>query len=228
MVDESDDREAADAAKAFEDLQAEVALQRRAVEAMGDALEAHQAPDMSTDIARILKGQAQVLERVEALQKHSALQLTPAQHGQAMAQAVVGVGGVVREAVQQLQRATQEVERERAQLASLVGAAKARGQQKQVLAWTAGAALVVGLLLSPLLVRSLPVGLSSHVAAFLVKENRWNAGSTLMQVASPDQWPEIVEAARLAKANKESLAVCREAAAKSRRDQRCSITVPAP
>jgi hypothetical protein len=97
-----------------------------------------------------------------------------------------------------------------------------------VLAWTAGAALVVGLLLSALLVRLLPVGLSSHVSAFLVKEDRWNAGSTLMQSASPDQWPSVVEAVRLARSNEAVLAGCRDAASKGKRDQRCTITVPPP
>lgn len=219
MADESDDWEPGDPAKAFDDLRAEVALQRRAVEALGDSLDAHPAPDLSIDIARILKGQAQLLE---ALEKHPALQLTPVQYGQAITDAG---SGVVRQAAQQLQRATQEVEQERSQLGRLIGAVRLRGQQRRVLAWAGSLALVTGLLLSPLLVRSLPVSLSSHVAAFVVGEDRWDAGSMLMQVAHPEQWPTVVEAFLLARLNDTTLAGCREAAIKSKRDQRCTVTV---
>jgi hypothetical protein len=219
MADESDDSEPGDPAKAFDDLRAEVALQRRAVEALGDVLEAHPAPDLSIDIARILKGQAQLLE---VLEKHPALQLTPVQYGQAIADAG---SSVIRNAAQQLQRATQEIEQERSQLVRLIGTVRYGGQQRHVLAWTGSLALVAGLLLSPLLMRSLPVSLNSHVAAFVLGEDRWGAGSVLMQVARPDQWPTVVEAFRLVRSNDTTLAVCREAAIKTKRDQRCTVTV---
>jgi hypothetical protein len=67
---------------------------------------------------------------------------------------------------------TQGVERERCQLANLVGVAVLKDWRRRVLLWTAGAALVVGLLLSPVLVRSLSVELSSQAAVLLVKEGR--------------------------------------------------------
>lgn len=124
---------ATDAARAFEALRAEVALQRRAVEALGDALENHAPPDLSVDIARILKGQAQMLQSMEGLQKlqyHPVLRMTPTEHGQA----IVNAGAdAVRETAGQLRQATQSLENEARRLAGLVGAGVARGRQRQQL-----------------------------------------------------------------------------------------------
>ena len=219
---------AVDAAQAFEALQAEVALQRRAIEALGEALdgvlEGRTPLDLSPDIARILQGQAQVAQHVEQLRLHPVLKLTPVQYGEALAQAG---GVVVREAAQQLKNATQEVERERAQLRELVGSVQGNRRHRQLLWWWAvPAALAAGLVLSPLLVRSLPVGWSSQAAAFLVKQDRWAGGGLLMQLESPSQWLGLAEAMRLARTNEAALAGCRSLAAKTRREQRCAIVVP--
>ena len=119
------------------------------------------------------------------------------------------------------------MENEGRRLASLVGAGVAKSRQRQLLLWTEGAALAAGLLLSPVLMRSLPVTPSSHVAAFLLKEDRWHAGETLMQLNSSGQWPGAIEAVRLARGNEVALAGCRSQAIKTGREQRCAIVVPA-
>lgn len=220
---------AVDAAQAFEALQAEVALQRQAIEALGEALdnilEGRALPNLSPDIARILQGQAQVGQQVEMLRQHPALKLTPAQHGEALAQAG---STVVREAVQQLRIATQAVECDRAQLRELVGSVQAHGRHRRRLWWAASLALAAGLLVSPLLLRSLPIGWSSQAAAFLVKQDRWAGGALMMELESPSQWLGMAEAMRLARTNEAALVGCRSLAAKTRREQRCAIVVPAP
>lgn len=128
----------------------QVALQRRAVEALGDTLEGYAPPDLSVDIARILKGQAQMLESMEVLQKlqyHPVLRMTPSEHSQA----IINAGAsAVHETAQQLRQAPPGPENERQQFASLVGVGVSKGRQLQMLLWTAGAALAVGLLLSHL------------------------------------------------------------------------------
>ena len=220
---EIDEASAVDAAQAFEALQAEVALQRRAIEALGEALDGRTLPNLNPDIVRILQGQAQVAQHLDLLRQHPALKLTPAQHGEALAQAG---SAVVREAAQQLGHATQAAERERAQLRALVGTVKTHGQHRRLLGWAVSAALAAGLILWPLLVRSLPVGWSSQAAAFLVKQDRWAGGALLMQLEHPSQWLDLAEAMRLARANEAALAGCRSLAAKTRREQRCAIVVP--
>lgn len=70
--------------------------------------------------------------------------MTPTEHGPA----IINAGAsTVRETAQQLRQATQSMKNERRQLASLVGASVAKGRQRQLLFWTASAALVAGLLL---------------------------------------------------------------------------------
>lgn len=224
-MSENEDRSGVDAAQAFEDLRAEVALQRRVVEALGDALESHQTPDLSPDIARILKGQLQVQEKLGVLEAHPALQLTPVQHAQAIAHAG---RGLLREATQQLQQAVQDVERERSQLGRLVAGVKTKRQQRQTLLWVGGAAVVTGLFLSPVLGGMLPVSVSSRIAAFHMGEDRWKAGALIMGAASPEQWDRVVESDRLVRANEDAVAACRQAAAKTKRDQRCAIVIPSP
>jgi hypothetical protein len=226
-VDDEDEYpgEAMDAAQAFEALQREVALQRRAVEALGDALEARAAPDLTVDIAKVLKGQAQVVAQMERLQNHPALMLTPQEHGRSMAHAG---GEVVREAVQALEQASQALRQDHRQLADLVDTARTVRQDKRALAWSAGAVLVIGMLLLPLLMWLMPVGLSSHVAAFMLGQDRWGAGWALLEAASAGSTAQIADAARLVKANEGPLAACREAAIKSKREQRCMVLISTP
>ena len=226
-VDDEDEYpgEAADAAQAFEALQREVALQRRAMEALGDALEARATPDLAVDIAKVLKGQAQVVAQMERLQNHPALMLTPQEHGRSMAQAG---GEVVREAVQALEQASQALRQDHRQLADFVHTARTVRQDKRALAWSAGAVLVIGMLLSPLLMWLMPVGLSSHAAAFMLGEDRWSAGWILLDAASAGSTAQVAEAARLVKANEGTLAACREAAIKSKRKQRCMVLISVP
>jgi hypothetical protein len=225
-VDDEDEYpgEAADAAQAFEALQREVALQRRAVEALGNVLEARAAPDLTVDIAKVLKGQTQLGAQLERLQSHPALMLTPQEHGRSMAQAG---GEVVREAVQALEQASQALRQDHRQLANFVDTARMVRQDKRVLAWSAGAVLVIGMLLSPLLMWLMPVGLSSHVAAFMLGQDRWGAGWALLEAASAGSTAQIADAARLVKANEGALAACREVAIKSKREQRCMVLIPA-
>ena len=74
--------------------------------------------------------------------------MTPAEHGQA----IINAGAeAVRETAGQLRQATQSVENEARRLAGLVGASVAKGRQRQLLLWTACAALAAGLILSPVL-----------------------------------------------------------------------------
>jgi hypothetical protein len=89
-------------------------------------------------------------------------------------------------------------------------------------------ALIVGLIISPVLARTLPFGLDGEVAAFIMQADRWNAGATLMQAQSPDAWRDLEFAAELLTPNKSTLAACRDAAAKTKKEQHCSIVVPAP
>ena len=224
MEDEADHHGAADPVQAFEDLRAEVSVLRRAVEALPGAWEDSRPPDYTPSLGTIAQGLAAVENQLAGIEQHPALRLTPEQHQQAIAQAG---NMLMREAVQKLDRAAQDAERERHRLAGLIGTVRKQDEQRHWLLLAAAWALVVGLLVSPFVAGMLPFGGDSAVAAVIMKADRWNAGIALMQAGSPDGWRDVAAASDLVRANQEALAACREAAEKAKKEQRCMITVPA-
>ena len=230
MKDQSDDfQEASDAAQAFEDLRAEVWVIRRAVEALPGAWEENRPPDYSADLGRIAGGLAVVAGQLEAIDKHPALRMTPEQYRQAITQAG---HALMHEAERKLDQATREAEREREQLAKLIGTARRQDEQQRVLWRTGGiclgVALVLGLVLSPYLVSVLFWGSwQTGVAAIVMNADRKNAGAALLQAENPDGWNKLVNNWNLVQANQKEIDACREEATKTKKAQRCTITVSA-
>jgi len=228
MKDKSNEfQEASDPVQAFEDLRAEVWVMRRAVEALPGAWEENQPPDYSADLGRITKGLAVVASQLEAIDKHPVLKMTPEQYRQAIAQAGQGL---MREAERKFDEATREAEREREQLAELIGTVRRQDEQQRVL-WRMGSsclgvALVLGLVLSPYLVSVLFWGSwQTGVAAIVMNADRWDAGAALMKAEDPAEWKKLVNDWDLMQRNQKEIAACREEAAKTKKTQRCTITV---
>lgn len=73
----------------------------------------------------------------------------------------------------------------------------------------------------------LPSALDSKVAAFIKKTDRWRAGGALVAAESPEAWAHLESAAQLLKPNRAALETCREAAAKTQKQQHCTVVVPA-
>jgi hypothetical protein len=84
-------------------------------------------------------------------------------------------------------------------------------------------ALVVGLVLSPFLARLWPFGLDGRMAATIMGADRWNAGAALMAAQSPEAWRDLESAAEPLTPNKAALAVCRDTAAKMKKEQHCTV-----
>jgi len=166
---------------------------------------------------------AAVAAQLDAINQHPALTMTPEQHRQAIAQAG---SGLMREAVQKLDQAIRDAERERQQLAGLIGAARRQDEQRNWLIYTGIAAFVMALLSSPFLYAALPFGLNGRVAALVMNTDRWDAGEALMRADNPDGWNSAVNAWNLVRGNQKEIAACNEAAAKANKDQRCMISVP--
>src|SRR3546814_12658714 len=59
----------------------------------------------------------------------------------------------------------------------------------------------------------------------LAEPTLWDAGTHLMQRASPASWEGIVAAANLARDNRETIEACGAAAAKAKKPVRCTIEV---
>jgi hypothetical protein len=219
------DDDAGDPAQAFEDLRAEVSVLRRAIEALPAAMRESRSPDYSQDLAVIGKGLDEVGEQLETILKSPALTRTPEQQGQAIANAGANL---IREAAQRLDKAAQEAERERSRLSGIIGQAWAQDRQFRLLCWTGGAALAVGLLLSPIVAGVLPFGLNTRVAALVMREDRWAAGSELMQAANSHGWDRFIADTRFASDNRESIDACQAAAARTGKAQRCTMLLAAP
>jgi hypothetical protein len=218
------DQAESDPARAFEALRAEVGALRRAMEALPEAWEEVRPPDYSSDLGRISKSLATAATKLEAMETHPALRLTPEQHQAAVARAAEGL---MRDALQKLDRAAQEAERERHQLARLIGTVRDKRDQ---LFWLIALPVMVfalTLFASPILLGWLPFGWPSDVAAIVMGEDRWDAGWTLLRAADPAGEEQAAAGFNLVKANRKELAMCGDAAAKTKKDQHCLITIPA-
>jgi hypothetical protein len=150
--------------------------------------------------------------------------MTPAQHGAAIANAG---SGLIREAVQKFDRATQDADRERYNLANMIGTARSKADQRFWLTIAVSIGLFVGFGVFPVVMRAMPFGLDSATAAVIMRANKWDAGMALMKTGNPDGWERLAADADLVSANREKITVCRDAAAKTKKEQHCAITVQA-
>lgn len=222
-----DDREEgrSGAERAFEDLRSEVTVLRRAVEALPEAWKSNRPADTTETLGKIVERLNIVGSHLGAIEKHPALELTPKQHQNAI---IVAGGAVMHSAVNEFGEATTEARRRQSELAALIGSMRGKRQQLERILWTGVAAVLLGLVMSPVLARWLPFGWDGQVAAFILHADRWQAGMALMQVDDPKAWAEVGAAIDAWKSYKAPLESCREAAAKTKKEQRCTLTVLSP
>ncbi len=213
------------AEQAFEELRDEVKVLRRAVEALPDAWAANRPANYTETLGAIAKKLEILASHLQAIEQHPAIRMSPKQHQQT----IIAAGeDLVHNAVHKLESATAAVVAEQRELASLIGSVRGLREQRESLVWTGAVALVLGLLISPVIARWLPFGLDGQIAAFIMQTDRWNGGARLMQAQSPEAWRDLEAAAELLTPNKAALAACRDAAAKTKKEQRCMIAVPGP
>ena len=91
-----------DATRAFDDLRAKVAVLRRAVEALAPALKENRSPDYSLSLGQIAKTQAAIGTRLEAIEGHPALRMTPAAFGEQLERAVTNASREARREAEDL------------------------------------------------------------------------------------------------------------------------------
>jgi hypothetical protein len=203
MQEEQEHDDAGDPAQAFEALRAEVAALRQAVEAAAE----RQAPDYSPDLGRITQAVNGVIDGLEAIAAHPAVRMTPDQFGQAMTRTG---RELMNEVAQKYDRARQDAERERHQLAGIIGTVRGKRDQVFLLGAVCFATFVFTMLASPVLLGELPFGWNTNAAATVMQADRWDAGSALMQAASPQGWQDLVAASALVRANRAALTACKQ------------------
>src|SRR6476619_4545974 len=148
-----------DATRAFDDLRAEVAVLRRAVEALGPALKENRSPDYSLSLGQIAKTQAAIGTRLEAIEGHPALRITPAAFGEQLERAVTNASREARREAEDLVQGISVVSRD---VQAMLGHARTRKAQNWSLAQAGAIGVVAGLILFPLIgfpiARNLPFG----------------------------------------------------------------------
>lgn len=222
---QEDDGQPGDAARAFEDLRAEVSVLRRALEALPQEWEANQPPDYTESLGEITHGLLTVVDRLTLIERHPALRSTPAEH---KADIIAAGQDLMNRAAGRIDAAAEAFKREQQNLAGVIGTVRTQQKQLEWLAITAAAALVVGLVLSPFAARLLPFGWDAGVAATILHADRWSAGQALMRSADQGAWATLAAEVSLVEPNHEALSACREAAARTKKEQHCTIVVPAP
>jgi hypothetical protein len=226
MQNRDDDSEPTAAEQAFDALRAEVAAMRQAMRSLPDLIKTiRPATDYTETLGVIAKKLEGVANFMAAIEQHPAIRTTPAQYNQAIAAAGERL---ITKSVRELDDATAAAVAERRDLAAMIGTMRGKWKQWEWLAWTGSGAFFLGLLISPMFARVLPFGWDGHVAAFIMNADRWDAGSALMKAQSPEAWDVLMAAGKLTADNSAALGACRDAAAKTKKEQHCGIVVPAP
>ncbi len=200
---------------------------RRAVEALpGNLVDSLPSapPDYRSDVGKVAQVLAAVVGRLDVIEQHPALRLTPEQHRQAIAREG---NELMRDAAGKLQATALEQNRARGELAGMIGTM--RGQRNQAF-WLIAlplAVFILTLLASPVVLGELPFGWNLSAAATVMKAGRWDAGWALLRAGDPGDAGDAAAGYNLVQTNQAALSACQHEAAKEGKDQKCTITVRA-
>lgn len=205
---------------------AEMTVMRRGIEAAFDQLEKIEPQaDYKPQLAQLVQALDNVVERLHGVEQSPILR----QGAQHYAGVLERSGEtLVRTVVQQLERQASDLERASRNLSARVSGARERGKQNKWVFSAVGVGVIIGVLATLFMPRILPGRVDMAVASMVMNDDRWKAGIALMESGSPEGWRSLVEASELVGANRQALSACAEAAAKAKKDQRCTITVTTP
>ena len=231
------DEDAGDPAAAFDALRrtietqgaqigAEMTVMRRGLEAAFDQLERIEPQaDYKPQLAQLVQQLGVVAERLQGVEQSPILR----QGAQHYASALERAGeGLVSTAVQKLERQAGDLERISAVLASHNKQAFHRKDQDFRM-WMAGlVGLFVGMFLILLLPRFLPFSADSRVASMVMGQDRVSAGLAMIHTVDPGLAGKVDWSSQFYQTNVGGIGACFEEARKTRREQKCTITVPVP
>lgn len=224
-----------EAARAFEDLRAEITLMRRAIERLtAERTELPDAPDYSETLGVISHNLTAVAQRIDALVNSPALALTPAEINRQIIEFGTAGRSEDRRAIAAARQVIEEVAAKMGrQLDSHVMADEQRRRVQHVGRHVGLVALVVGALLWAVLpgpiARSMPASWlwPEWMAARTLRMPMWEGGQRLMRAGSPEAFAGVLSGNRLTIANRDALDACRKQASKAKKAVRCEIQVKA-
>ena len=208
------------------DLTREMTTIRKGVEAAFEEFDRHGPPqDYKPELAQIVQQLAHVAERLHGVEQSPILR-QGAQHYAAVLER--SGEGLVRTAVHQLERQAADLERAGRNLTAYTKSAYDRKSQDFRM-WMAGLVrLFVGIFLILLLPRFLPFSADSHVASLVMGFDRISAGYAMIGAADPLEVEKKKWGGRFYNASGGEISACLETARQTGKDQKCTITVPAP
>ena len=232
-----DGSQAGDPAAAFEalrrtvekqggQLNAEMTIIRRGVElALEQSEKLRQPPDYGSDLGKIIQFLAVVDERLAAVEQSPILRNGPEHYARALERSGESL---VKTAAQQLEGKGRDLEREASNLAAYTKSAYDRRSQ-DLRMWIAGiVGMFAGIFLILLLPRFLPFSADSHVASLVMGSDRINAAYAMINSVDPIGVKKLQWGAGFYEASGGEISACLEAARKTGKDQKCTVTVPTP
>jgi hypothetical protein len=212
--------------KLARDVGGEMVVIRKGVEAAFDQFEKFQQPtDYSEDLGQIVQNQVVLAEHLAAIEKSPALKNGPDHYARVLENVAERISANVGRMIESKSR---DLERVSSNLDGYVNGARDRRLQDRWLTGAGVGGLLLGILLTLFAPRVLPGSVDAAVASTVMNNDRWNAGISLMQSASPEGWRSITDASNLVRANQETLTECAEAVAKAKKEQRCTLTLAPP
>lgn len=226
MADEEGSNEAA---KAFEELRAEVTLMRRAVERLtAERMEVPEPPDYSETLGVIANNITATAQRVDMLVKSPTLAMTPEQ----MAGRITAAASTARQEDRQtIATARSGLEDVTRQLHGYVVSARRGDEQNRWLMWTAIGSVVIGMIVwavfAGIIARAVPASWQwpEKMAARSLDLPMWEGGQRLMRASAPDAFANIAAGDRIVTANRQALEACHKRAAKADTVVACTIKV---
>ena len=206
------------------DLKREMTTIRKGVEAAFEEFDRQgPAQDYKPELAQIVQQLAHVGERLQGVEQSPILR----QGAQHYAAALERSGeGLVRTAVQQLERQASDLERIGSVLASHNRQAFHRKDQDFRM-WMAGiVGVFAGIFLILLLPRFLPFSADSRVAALAMGRDRVTAGRAMIEAADPKRSQDIMTAGWVYETNRAALDKCIADMFETQKEQRCAIMIP--
>lgn len=219
------------AAEAFARLEGEMALMRRAVQHLAAERADIIIPDYGATLTEMTKRLEEMVENLDCIEEHPAMQVTPDSFGrriEAAAEAARrGDQTRINNAYNELRQAAQDMR-------GVTSHARNSVDQRRKVFQAVGSGVLGGILLWSFLpgtiARSVPESWHwpERMAAGMVGESsRWDAGTRLMRSESPQALNALERAADLLRDNREAIEACQKSAATAKQPLRCTVRVRA-
>ena len=217
------------AAEAFARLEGELALMRRAVQHLAVERADIVIPDYGATLTEMTKRLEDMSENLDCIEEHPAMQVTPDSFGrriEAAAEAARrGDQTRINDAYNELRQAAQDMR-------GITSHARNSADQRRTVFQAVGGGVLGGILLWSFLpgtiARAVPE--SWHwpermASGMLNERSGWEAGTRLMSADDPQGWSAIVQAARMAQANRQIIPGCIKRANAASEPVRCTVSI---